>query len=254
MQDQCGNEIEILSFPKRIICLVPSLTEFFCAIGLEENLVGITKFCIHPQYLRKEKSIIGGTKNLNLDLIRDLNPDLIIANKEENVKEQIEALKKDFTVYISDINSIEDTCVFIKDMAEIFQKKAECEKILNEIEAEFNSVEYTKKKVLYLIWNKPYMAAAHNTFINDVLEKVGFENALSKEYSRYPELNKEEISKLDVDYVFLSSEPFPYTEKHIEEWERLVPQAKVKLVDGELFSWYGIRFIGIKKYVAQVLL
>ena len=254
MQDQCGNEIEILSIPKRIICLVPSLTEFLCAIGLEENLVGITKFCIHPQHLRKEKKNIGCTKNLNIDLIRDLNPDIIIANKEENVREQIEVLQKDFKVYISDINSIEDTYGFIKDMADIFQKHEECQKIIFDIKSEFNSVEYTKKKVLYLIWNKPYMAAAHNTFINDVLEKVGFENALSKEYSRYPELNEEEINKLDVDYVFLSSEPFPYTEKHIEEWERLVPRAKVKLVDGELFSWYGIRFIGIKKYVAQVLL
>lgn len=254
MQDQCANSLEFSSVPRRIICLVPSLTEFLCEIGLEDNLIGITKFCIHPSRLKEEKALIGGTKNLNIDLIRDLKPDLIIANKEENVKDQIEILQREFAVYVSDINSVEDTCVFIQDIACIFEKTSECEAILKEIKSEFASVKKLRKKVLYLIWNKPYMAVGHNTFINDVLEKLGFENALSDKYIRYPELNVDDINNLDVDYVFLSSEPFPYTERHIEEWSSLIPSAEVKLVDGEKFSWYGVRFMGVKKYVDQVLL
>lgn len=258
MLDQCGNTLNICSIPNRIVCLVPSLTEFLCEIGLEKNIVGITKFCIHPKHLRQNIEVIGGTKNLHLEKIEALNPTLIIANKEENIKEQIEYLQSKFPVYVSDINSVEDTIAFIADMALIFEKQEECQALLSKIqEVFFNSREPLKwagKSVLYLIWKDPYMAVASNTFIHDIIERLELKNVLNKSVSRYPELNKEEISNLNADYIFLSSEPYPFQEKHIEELSQISPKSKIVLVDGELFSWYGVRFLKIKEYVNSLLI
>lgn len=244
--DQTGHSFQLNKKPERIISLVPSQTEFLFDLGLENSIIGITKFCIHPKELTKKIQKIGGTKTLNLDLIISLNPDLIIANKEENTKEEIEFLKSNFPVYISDIYTLSDALKMMKDIGEITNKSTEAKEIINKINSEFNLLNKSliNKKVLYLIWKKPYMAAGKNTFINHIISLAGFNNIIE---GRYPELSFEEIKNYRADIILLSSEPYPFKDKHIEELKSLASQ--VLLVDGELFSWYGSRL----QYTPQYL-
>ncbi len=121
MKDQLGREVILEGVPKRIISLVPSQTELLCYLGLEASIVGITKFCVHPENLRKEKKIVGGTKNVHFDRIRDLSPDIILCNKEENTLEMVLELEKIAPVHISNVISLEDTYQLISQYGEIFQ-------------------------------------------------------------------------------------------------------------------------------------
>lgn len=229
--------------PKRIISVVPSQTELLFDIGLDEEVIGITKFCIHPNNWFRSKQRIGGTKNLNLKLIEKLNPDLILANKEENEKSQIDYLSEKYPVWTSDIQTFEDALDMIQSIGMLTGKIKESLSICNKIKQHKSSSELGKlnKKVLYLIWKSPYMAAGVDTFIHEMLSIAGFDNAVTA--TRYPSLTFEGIQKINPDIVFLSSEPFPFKEKHIYEMQNSLPNAKIKLVDGELFSWYGSRML-----------
>lgn len=233
--------------PKRIVSLVPSQTEFLHGIGLNEEVVGITKFCIHPNDWFKSKTRVGGTKTVNFKKIEELQPDLIIANKEENTQFEIEELQKLYTVYISDIYTLEDSCQMMTDIGVMTNKQIETEKIVSNIKSNFEGLKQMNKRVLYLIWRKPYMLAGQNTFINHLLNKCGLTNGFEDENSRYNEISSNQIAELNIDYIFLSSEPYPFKEKHIAELQKIT-NAKVVLVDGEMFSWYGNRLENFKDY------
>jgi ABC-type Fe3+-hydroxamate transport system substrate-binding protein len=238
--------------PKRIVSLVPSQTEFLHGIGLNEEVVGITKFCIYPKEWFKSKTRVGGTKTVNFEKIKELQPDLIIANKEENTQSEIEALQKLYTVYISDIYTLEDSYQMMADIGVMTNKEVETEKIVLNIKSNFEGLKQLNKRVLYLIWREPFMLAGQNTFINHLLNKCGLTNAFEDENSRYNEISKDEISKLNLDYIFLSSEPYPFKEKHIAELQEYT-NAKIILVDGEMFSWYGNRLENFKNYFESEL-
>ncbi len=227
--------------------LVPSQTEFLHGIGLNEEVVGITKFCIHPNDWFKSKTRVGGTKTVNFKKIEELQPDLIIANKEENTQFEIEELQKLYTVYISDIYTLEDSCQMMTDIGVMTNKQIETEKIVSNIKSNFEGLKQMNKRVLYLIWRKPYMLAGQNTFINHLLNKCGLTNGFEDENSRYNEISSNQIAELNIDYIFLSSEPYPFKEKHIAELQKIT-NAKVVLVDGEMFSWYGNRLENFKDY------
>ncbi|HAP69620.1 MAG TPA: cobalamin-binding protein [Flavobacteriales bacterium] len=248
--DQVGRTVLIPKFPKRIISLVPSQTELLFDLGLDQRVVGITKFCVHPKEWFRTKARIGGTKKLNFNTISDLNPDLIIANKEENNKEDIERLEKDFPVWVSDINNLDSAVEMIQLVGKITQTNAS--KLVTEIETEFQELKpiYPKKKTLYLIWKNPYMSAGSDTFIHDIMKRCGFENAISD--SRYPQLSEQNIVALKPELVLLSSEPFPFKAKHIEELHGLLPNAEIKLVNGEMFSWYGSRLKHVPPYLSTI--
>ena len=222
----------------KIISLVPSITETLFDFGLTENeVIGRTKFCIHPEDEVKNVAIIGGTKNLNIEKIISLNPDLIIANKEENEKLQVEELQKEFKVWVTDIQNLEDNEKFISEVGALLKKEKlalEFNQNINEIFK--NNSEKESVKVAYLIWKNPYMTIGSDTFIHEILEKLGFEN-IFKNGKRYPEISLEEMKK--ADYIFLSSEPFPFQQKHIDELQKELPNQKIILVDGEAFSWFG---------------
>ena len=244
MTDQLNRDIVIdTSKPLRIISLVPSQTELLYDLGLDNEVVGITKFCIHPKEWFKTKTRVGGTKNLNLDKIRELEPTLIIANKEENEKEQIELLSLEFPVWISDISTLEEALDMIGRIGALVGKAEKANGLIGQISNLHQQLicSPSHKRVLYLIWQNPIMAAGTSTFIHEMIHACGFVNALSD--SRYPILNVDDAIALNPDLVFLSSEPFPFKEVHINEWQALLPHAKVKLVDGELFSWYGSRLL-----------
>lgn len=246
--DQTGRELIIPSDPKRIISLVPSQTELLIDLGLHEKLVGITSFCIHPKGLKREKTIIGGTKTVDIQKVKALKPDFILGNKEENAKESVEALEKDFPVWLSDIADMQGNLNMIRDIGQMTHTNEAAEGIISEISKRFKSLSTPKikPKVLYLIWRNPYMAAGKSTFIDAMLDAAGFQNALKQE--RYPELSEDDIRNPETDFIFLSSEPYPFRERHIEEFKALCPNAKTLITDGELFSWYGSRMLHSAEY------
>ncbi|MGZ5281591.1 MAG: ABC transporter substrate-binding protein [Bacteroidia bacterium] len=250
-----GRSVEIPKRPFRIISTVPSQTELLFDLGLDEEIVGVTWFCIHPAEKVKNKAKIGGTKNLKLDIIRELKPDLIIANKEENDREQIESLAKEFPVWISDIFTLEDSLDMMIKVGEITGKRVEAEQLVSEIKAGFSTVLKLSEplKTLYLIWKDPYMSIGKNTFIHHLLTEVcGLQNICAYDL-RYPELSVEKIKELNPELVLLSSEPYPFKEKHIRELQEMLPNAKIQLVDGEMFSWYGSRLKLVPEYLGKFL-
>jgi ABC-type Fe3+-hydroxamate transport system substrate-binding protein len=255
--DQLGREVEVPFPPKRIISLVPSQTELLFDLGLDQEIVGITKFCIHPEDIFKVKKV-GGTKNLNLDRIKILNPDLIIANKEENDEQQIKLLMQQYPVWISDIKSLEDAYQMIGIVGEMVNRKETAAALINDIKHEFRKISYLKKKTLvntptagYLIWRNPYITVGNGTFINSMLELAGFTNVFI-DRPRYPEIISKELIERSPQYLLLSSEPFPFKEKHMKELQALLPAAKILLVDGEMFSWYGSRLLKAPAYFSSI--
>lgn len=231
----------------RIISLVPSITEALFDFGLNETeIIGRTKFCIHPAESVAKVPIIGGTKNLNLEKIKQLNPDLIIANKEENVKEQIEELQRDFEVLVTDVSTLKDNEFLLNTLGEILQNEEIAHAFNTQINQIFNDLKFQKSKsCAYLIWKNPYMTVGGETFISEILSFIGFENIFKNE-KRYPEVSVKDLES--TDYIFLSSEPFPFKEKHVEELQKKLPQSKVVRVDGEAFSWYGTRLAKCGNY------
>jgi ABC-type Fe3+-hydroxamate transport system substrate-binding protein len=255
--DRMNRSVDVPVYPKRIVSLVPSLTEFLVDLGLEEELVGITKFCIHPNHVFRSKTRVGGTKNISFEKIKALAPDLIICNKEENVKEQIEQLMNYFPVWVTDIITLEDTYEMMLQLGHITGKQEKAISIANQIRAGFRDVsekllEEKKRKVLYLIWQNPFMAAGSANIINDILLNSGFENLLQQHPERYPQLSADEIKGLNPELILLSSEPYPFKEKHKHEFQKLLPSCKTLLVDGELFSWYGSRLILAPEYLLNL--
>jgi ABC-type Fe3+-hydroxamate transport system substrate-binding protein len=254
--DQLNREVTINYPPKRIISLVPSQTELLFELGLKEEIVGITKFCVHPAAQFKSKTKVGGTKKLDIELIRNLKPDLIIANKEENTQENIELLSAEFPVWISDVASLGEAMKMISQVGELVDRQPEAAYLNHLINAGFTDLQTLAlqqgidKKVAYLIWKDPYMTAGRDTFINDILMKIGLSN-ITKE-SRYPEIDLEELAIMKPDLIFLSSEPYPFNEKHTEELKKAVPGVEIMLIDGEMFSWYGSRLVKAVQYHFQL--
>lgn len=222
----------------KIISLVPSITETLFDFGLSDReVIGRTKFCIHPKELVKKVEIIGGTKNLTISKIRSLHPDLIIANVEENEKLQVEELMQDFNVWVTDIKTLEDNKNFLTKLGILLNKEEIAEHFNQKIDSVFKvKINSVPKKVLYLIWKNPYMTVGSDTFIHEIIEKLGFEN-IFRNKARYPALSVDEMKCADC--IFLSSEPYPFQQKHIDKLQKQLPNQKIILVDGEAFSWYG---------------
>ncbi len=253
-KDQMQRELTLHIFPPRkIISLVPSITELLFDLGLDDQIAGITKFCIHPKEKCKSKIIIGGTKNIHHEKIKEIKPDLIIANKEENEKDQIELLEKLFPVWLSDVDDFPGAIDMIVKIGEITGKEKTAQNIVRKIHTNFSKIvmPVRKYKVAYLIWQKPFMTVGGDTFIHSMLQKAGFENVFKSE-NRYPEISLENIVDRQTEFLFLSTEPYPFKEKHTTEFERLLPGIKVILVDGEMFSWYGSRMMISADYFMEL--
>lgn len=252
MKDQLHRPIILKETPKRIVSLVPSQTELLVDLGLEEALVGITKFCVHPTHLKEQKTIVGGTKQVHYDKIKTLQPDIILCNKEENTKEMIQELEKIAPVHISDIYTIDDVLDLISLYGTLFSKESNAHKIIKEIAEKklaFNQFinNKPKKSTAYFIWKQPWMVAANHNFIDELLYLNGFENYY-QHLERYPEVTLD-ISRPELaELVLLSTEPFPFNENHMQEVKIFFPNATVLVVDGEMFSWYGSRLLKAFEY------
>ena len=250
----------------RIVSVVPSQTELLYDLGLKNQIVGLTKFCIEPQELETEtqkwfelKSKIGGTKNIDIEKVKSLNPHIIFANKEENDKDQIESLRKEFIVYTSDVYDLKSSLEMIAHVGQLTKTEFEAQSIISKISLNFKEIQFPaiKKTAIYFIWKNPYMTVGGDTFIHKMIEECGFSN-LSIDKKRYPVIEIEEMKELNPEVIFLSSEPYPFKEKHIEEFREILPNALIYIVDGQKFSWYGshliqspLYFNGLQKLVAD---
>lgn len=249
--DQTGRKILLAEAPMRIVSTVPSQTELLYDLGLGDRVIGITAYCVHPPDWLQEKAIIGGTKNLQIEKIKALKPDLIIGNKEENIKEQIEELAKDIPVWLSDVKTLEDAVEMIEAVGQMCRKEAEAIKVNREIQYWREKIR-TKIKpsrtAAYFIWKDPFMLAGPDTFINAMLQEAGFQNIIEQSEPRYPQVVLDELKQLKPEVILLSSEPYPFNSANLHMMAAFFPNSGHKVVDGELFSWYGSRIISALKY------
>jgi ABC-type Fe3+-hydroxamate transport system substrate-binding protein len=251
--DQLNKEIILKKPPVRIISLVPSQTELLYDLGLADKVVGITKFCVHPDEWFRSKTRVGGTKNIHISKVQELQPDLIIANKEENLPEQVTELETIAPVWTSDISTVDDALRMIYSIGEITDRKEPAEMIIEKISTSFAEIRkmtelHQKIRTVYLIWKDPYMTVGGDTFIHEIMTLAGLQNVFA-DSKRYPEIHLEDIPSAGAELVLLSSEPYPFKEKHITALSQQLPGARIMLVDGQIFSWYGSRMLHIAEYL-----
>lgn len=252
--DQLGRSISLPLPPQRIISLVPSQTELLYSLGLETEVVGITKFCVHPDNWFRHKRRVGGTKTVNPELVAALQPDLIIANKEENVQQQVEWLASQYPVWISDINTLHDSLDMIRGIGAITARASLADAIATQISDRFTTLPAFAQplRTAYLIWRDPYMTVGHDTFIQDMLSRCGLHNVFSDQ-ARYPVVTVEQLQAAECQLLLLSSEPYPFQQKHIDELQVHLPHTRILLADGEYFSWYGSRLLQAPAYFQSLL-
>jgi len=255
--DQLNRKISLPNWPpQRIISIVPSQTELLYDLGLGEQVVGITKFCIHPSEWVQKKMRVGGTKTVNLTKIEALRPDLIIGNKEENEKAQIEALAEKYPVWLSDVADLDGACDMIIRVGELTGRSEAANRLSDNIRHKFAlltgaTLPPRRPRVAYFIWRKPWMAAGAGTFIDAMLHTAGFDNVFA-DRGRYPEISAEALATACPEHIFLSSEPYPFAEKHFAAFQEVCPGASVRIVDGEMFSWYGSRLQYVPAYLTSL--
>jgi len=254
--DQMQHQIEVPSYPQRIVSLVPSQTELLHYLGLGERVIGITKFCVHPNDWYRSKTRVGGTKNVKFDRLAALKPDLIIGNKEENSESDIKQLQKAYPVWMSDMQTFEAVWDMILSIGKLVGKVDKAKSLVEQLQKDLADLKtlvqgQQRLRVAYFIWQKPYMIAASNTFIDQMLDVAGFDNVFGNNV-RYPEITALQLKEADPQVIFLSSEPYPFKEKHIEQFQVICSNAAVEIVDGEIFSWYGSRMLHFLDYVKKL--
>ena len=241
LKDQLGQPILFNKPPEKIISLVPSMTYLLFALGLDNEVAGITRFCKLPKDWKTQKTIIGGTKDIKFDRIAGMKPDFILANKEENTKEIVSELQKIAPVYVSDIQNLEDNYRLITDLGKIFNRVDAAQKLNRDIQAAqsaYNHFNKPLKKAAYFIWKAPWMTVGGDTFINHMLQSAGFDNVFADKM-RYPEVDLQQLQALTPEIILLSSEPYPFKAKEQKQLQSLFPKACVLLVEGEPFTWFG---------------
>jgi ABC-type Fe3+-hydroxamate transport system substrate-binding protein len=261
--DQMGNKLVLKVPAQRIVSLVPSQTALLFDLKAGQQVAGITRFCIHPAEKVRGKVKIGGTKTLNLDRIRALQPDLIIGNKEENVKEQIGILQQEFPVYLSDVNTIDDALQMIEHLGILSGTEVKAAETIDAIgkglaELELDTAGRPPISAVYLIWENPLMGVGSDNFIAEMMKKAGLVNLLGskstgEQIQRYPATDIEEIKALNPELLLLSTEPFPFGEKHLEKYRAMLPGIRIEQADGEMFSWYGSSMLKAIPYLRTKL-
>lgn len=227
--------------PQRIVSLVPSLTELLIDLGAGDRLVGRTRFCVHPKEKVEQVPIIGGTKNPRVDKILELDPDYVVANREENRREDVERLQEATRVRLTSIATIEEALLAIHQLGGDLGHAEAARRLTDDIaQALQERPDEPELRTAYCIWKDPWMTVGGDTYIHDVLAHWGLRNVFGG-HSRYPRMELDELGRHHPELVLLSSEPYPFKEKHLQTVEQAVPGARVLLVEGEWFSWYGSR-------------
>ncbi|MFD1927000.1 ABC transporter substrate-binding protein [Sporosarcina siberiensis] len=251
--DHLGRTVVYPFPPKRIVSLCPGITETLFALQLEDEIVGRTRFCIFPKDKVGTVPTVAGTKDIKLEAIHEVKPDLIIVEKEENTEEIVKILEKYYPIFVAEVQSVDDAYRMILDLGDVTDRKSEAAKLQEEIQKQFQSLpKVTGKRAAYVIWKKPYMVVGKDTYIQTVLEKIGFVNPFTMFEGRYPSVTEEDFSDADLDYIFLASEPYPFKEKHRAEFLDMAPNAQILNIDGEMF-WYGPKMLEAVAYFKENL-
>lgn len=254
ISDHLGRRIEVADSPLRIVSLCPSLTETLFALGLAERVVGRTCYCVRPADAVAKVPVVGGTKSLSVDAIAALAPDLIIAEKEENDRAQVEALMERHTVFVVEVNDFDEALRAVRDVGEVTGAREAAAALVKRINLAFEDLLRLQPPVdaAYLVWGDPPMAAGGGTYINSLLQRCGLRNVCAGLEGRYPQVSREQIAALAPRAVLLSSEPFPFTEAHVAQWSGAISDSAILLVDGEMFAWYGARMIEAGPYLGAL--
>lgn len=255
LTDQLGRQLHLPAPPQRIISLCPSLTETLVDLGIGSRLVGRTRFCIHPAEVMRTIPQIGGTKDVNMQRIRDLQPDLIIGEKEENTQAMIAELSAEFPVFMTDVVDLSSAHEMILHLGALTGTDDRAQAIAQQVADSLSKIVALDPPVpcLYFIWKNPWMVVGADTFIDSVLQKCGFDNLAQQWEGRYPVLETEFFVHKGPVLVLLSTEPFPFKEAHVAEIQQLIPSAVVRIVDGEMFSWYGSHMVDVENYINLLL-
>lgn len=251
--DHLGREVNYAFPPKRIVSFAPAITETMYRLNLDKEVVGRTGFCIHPKGRVEHAKKVGGTKQVKIDRVHELQPDLIIVEKEENTKEMVEQLEKHYPVYCFEVQTVDDAYRMILDLGDITDRRQEAAQLESDIKSAFQELpNIVGTRVAYVIWKNPYMVAGGDTYINSLLQKIGFTNAFETFEGRYPAVTEEDFQQANLDYIFLATEPYPYREKHLGTFQAMMPLTKPDLIDGEMF-WYGGRMLDAVAYFNKKL-
>jgi ABC-type Fe3+-hydroxamate transport system substrate-binding protein len=252
--DDLGRSLCLPAFPQRIVSLCPSITETLYALGAGGRVAGRTRFCIHPAGAVSAALRVGGTKDLRYERLARLQPDLIIAEKEENTPEMVARLAESYPVWVFDVLDFASALAMIRRLGELLALESAAEALLARIGLAWEGLpSLAPLRVAYLIWKDPWMAAGRDTYIQSVLHRLGAENVLLTRPERYPAFRLDELAALAPEQIWLSSEPFPFGLREQEMLQDRFPWAEVRLVDGEMFSWYGARMEQAAVYFRSAL-
>ncbi len=252
--DNLGRQVIFNFPPQRIVSLVPSITELLFDLGLREKIIGITRFCVLPKNKTGQLTKVGGTKDFSVSKIVDLQPGLVIANKEENTKDLVLNLAERVPVFVTDVYDFESALAMINVLGQITGFRRKAQQIIQEIQKAFANLPKQRKfqKAIYLIWKNPYMTVSEKTFINAMMNKASFENVFASKKDNYPVVTTTEIQNSDAEVILLADEPYHFQKKHIAEFQNLLPDAKVYIVDGKSFTWYGSRMRQAAEYFSTL--
>lgn len=239
----------------RIVSLVPSLTELLCDLGLTKYLVGRTGFCIHPSASVQHIPKVGGTKDVNIEKIRSLAPTHLLVNIDENEKPTVDTLTEFIPhVIVTHPLTPRDNLALYSLLGGIFQAQARAEQLCSEFEQAYAQLicPDVGKTMLYCIWQDPWMSVSANTYIANMLALIGWQSwQSSSSDARYPVFQWSESILQEIDGVLLSSEPYRFTQQHVDALEKQLGKP-VQLVDGEMLSWYGSRAIAGLHYLKNL--
>jgi ABC-type Fe3+-hydroxamate transport system substrate-binding protein len=262
--DSSGVAVELERPPRRIVSLVPSLTETLCALGLADALVGITVYCVEPREVVAGKTRIGGEKNPDLEKIRRLEPDLVIANIEENLREHVEALRAwSIPVWVTYPRTVADGIGLITELGAVTGTEARAGEIVGEIQPLYDRVRSAASRrppvpVFYPIWRAPYMTINRDTYIHDMLSVCGGRNVFADRPERYPTVSLDEMAAARPAVILLPDEPFRFRRAHVADFAGYVEvpavrDGRIHLVDGKPFSWHGPRIAEALRTVPSLL-
>lgn len=262
--DALGTSLAFEKPPQRIVSLIPSITELLFALGLDERIVGVTKFCTHPPEGVAKKEKIGGEKNPDLQKILALKPDLVIANVEENRREDVEALRvAGVAVFVTYPRTIEEGIELIRKLGALTWTEEAAEGMARPIEEIYQEALALTKgkqpvKVFCPIWRRPYMSINRDTYVHDMIRVCGGENIFADRPERYPQVTLEEVEELQPEVILLPDEPYPFKARHVEEVRTLdvpaVKEGRIHLIDGKILSWYGPRIGASLRFLMRLLL
>ncbi|MBW7925144.1 MAG: ABC transporter substrate-binding protein [Burkholderiaceae bacterium] len=233
----------------RIVSLVPSLTELLCQLGLREQLVGRTGFCIHPRDALRDVPRVGGTKDVDIERVRALAPTHVVVNVDENEKPVVDRIAElGPEIVVTHPITVDDNLALIESFGERFDVHAVAQRIADRQREAVHRVgtrRFAPVDVLYLIWKDPWMSIGRETFIAHMLAAVGLRSVVTEAQPRYPQVDDPSIDARGACVVLLSSEPYRFLERHRLALQRASARSTPMFatIDGEMTSWYGTRAI-----------